>query len=203
MHGEAASPGSLYSRKRCTKAPQGHPPAACLLPPISHRYSQHLFPTTSTFLPSPARRLLLPLFAPKRRERESRGVCETASRTPAIAHTYLYTVIFKMRERARASGQRFAIYRTSAIPNRRGRRRAEMGKSPPSPSPSAPRTVHPRFVFFFRRYCCRAICVSGRGTTLLQVFDKVGNPLRFPSSLDVRVYTCGDGARGHTSIGDK
>lgn len=31
----------------------------------------------------------------------SQNLCETASRTPAIAHTYLYTVIFKMKEKCR------------------------------------------------------------------------------------------------------
>lgn len=30
----------------------------------------------------------------------SQNLCETASRIPAIAHTYLYTVIFKMKEGA-------------------------------------------------------------------------------------------------------
>lgn len=68
--------------------------------------------------------------APKERRAAVRGVCagcccrdrETASRTPAIAHTYLYTVIFKMR---RKSGRaRARVLSAQAFICRAARRRA-------------------------------------------------------------------------------
>lgn len=153
MDGDTTSPGSLYSKKRCTKVPQGHLPEHASFLQSPTLYSQHLFPTTpSSFPPLHVVGSFLSLL---QSERERVAVCGTASRTPAIAHTYLYTVIFKMRERARASGLRFVIYRatarTSAIIDGRGRRHtAEMQENRlcPPPTPlclSATRA----FVFFF------------------------------------------------------
>lgn len=157
MHGETASPGSLYSRKRSTKAPQGHLPehASFLHSPTP----ASIFPTTPpSFPPLHAGSFLSVLQSEKERERERVAACETASRTPAIAHTYLYTVIFKMRERARASGQPFVIYRATArtsaiIVGADDAPRCErmiVSAPPPTPLTIHHRPIgHPRVCFFF------------------------------------------------------
>lgn len=149
MHGEAALPGSLYSRKHLYQGPQGHPPehASFLLSPTLASISS--LPLHLPSLPCTA----APLSAPKQ-ERERVAACETASRTPAIAHTYLYTVIFKMRERARERPALRYLYischRVHERDNRRGRRRAEMGNRF-CPSPPSPRRYRPPARLFFLR----------------------------------------------------